>query len=97
MDQRISLITLGVSDLERSREFYERLGWQRSMKKTEGIVFFQTGGMARLCSRGTSLRTMRISPPTATGGAESRSLKISAAGRKSTSSSPRLSPQVQHS
>ena len=46
MDQRISLITLGVSDLERSREFYERLGWQRSMKKTEGIVFFQTGGMA---------------------------------------------------
>jgi len=46
MEQRISLITLGVSDLNRSRAFYERLGWRRSMKNTEGIVFFQTGGMA---------------------------------------------------
>ena len=30
MEQRLSLITLGVSDLERSRNFYERLGWKRS-------------------------------------------------------------------
>ncbi len=45
MEQRISLITLGVKDLQRSREFYERLGWQRSMKDTEGVVFFQAGGM----------------------------------------------------
>lgn len=45
MEQRVSLITLGVADLERSREFYERMGWRRSMKQTEGIVFFQTGGM----------------------------------------------------
>jgi uncharacterized protein len=46
MEQRVSLITLGVTDLNRSRNFYERLGWRRSMAKTEGIVFFQTGGMA---------------------------------------------------
>jgi catechol 2,3-dioxygenase-like lactoylglutathione lyase family enzyme len=46
MEQRVSLITLGVADLERSREFYERLGWRRSMANTEGIAFFQTGGMA---------------------------------------------------
>jgi len=46
MEQRISLITLGVADLTRSREFYERLGWRRSMSNTEGIAFFQTGGMA---------------------------------------------------
>ncbi len=46
MEQRVSLITLGVTDLNRSREFYERLGWRRSMAKAEGIVFFQTGGMA---------------------------------------------------
>jgi uncharacterized protein len=46
MEQRVSLITLGVSDLNRSREFYERLGWRRSMSKAEGVVFFQTGGMA---------------------------------------------------
>ena len=46
MEQRVSLITLGVTDLQRSREFYERLGWRRSMANTEGVVFFQTGGMA---------------------------------------------------
>jgi uncharacterized protein len=46
MEQRSSLITLGVADLERSQEFYERLGWRRSMAQAEGVVFFQTGGMA---------------------------------------------------
>jgi catechol 2,3-dioxygenase-like lactoylglutathione lyase family enzyme len=46
MEQRISLITLGVTDLDRSRKFYEHLGWRRSMSEAEGIVFFQTGGMA---------------------------------------------------
>jgi catechol 2,3-dioxygenase-like lactoylglutathione lyase family enzyme len=46
MEQRVSIVTLGVSDLQRSREFYERLGWRRSMANTEGIAFFQTGGMA---------------------------------------------------
>src|ERR1700690_309237 len=46
MDQRVSIVTLGVSDLQRSWEFYERLGWRRSMPQTEGIVFFQAGGMA---------------------------------------------------
>ncbi len=46
MEQRVSIITLGVGNLQHSREFYERLGWRRSMAKAEGIVFFQAGGMA---------------------------------------------------
>ena len=46
MEQRVSIITLGVADLARSREFYERLGWRRSMSTTAGIVFFQACGMA---------------------------------------------------
>jgi len=46
MEQRISLVTLGVADLQRSREFYQRLGWKPAMKPVEGIVFFQAGGMA---------------------------------------------------
>jgi hypothetical protein len=46
VEQRISIITLGVSNLERSGRFYERLGWRRSMAKAEGIIFFQAGGMA---------------------------------------------------
>jgi uncharacterized protein len=46
VEQRVSIITLGVANLKRSREFYERPGWRRSMAEAEGIVFFQAGGMA---------------------------------------------------
>lgn len=46
MEQRISIITLGVSNLEHSGRFYERLGWRRSMAKAEGVIFFQAGGTA---------------------------------------------------
>lgn len=45
MEQRLSLITLGVSDLARSIAFYERLGWERSAKENEGVAFFQAGSM----------------------------------------------------
>jgi uncharacterized glyoxalase superfamily protein PhnB len=44
MEQRISLITLGVTDLARARAFYERLGWQG--QEAEETVFFQAGGIA---------------------------------------------------
>jgi uncharacterized protein len=44
MEQRVSIVTLGVTDLTRSREFYERLGWKKSGASSEGIVFFQAGG-----------------------------------------------------
>jgi uncharacterized protein len=44
MDQRVSLITLGVEDLNRSRAFYEQLGWRG--QEVEETVFFQTGGSA---------------------------------------------------
>ena len=43
MDQRVSLITLGVSDVATARAFYERLGWQVGLD-VEETVFFQTGG-----------------------------------------------------
>src|SRR5215471_12878767 len=46
MEQRISLITLGVTDLARSRHFYEHgLGWHPSSASHEQVTFFQTGGM----------------------------------------------------
>ena len=44
MEQRVSLITLGVSDLARARAFYEALGW-RVTRDPEDVVFFQAGGM----------------------------------------------------
>lgn len=43
--QRISLITLGVDDLARSRAFYCALGWVPG-DENEGVVFFQMHGMA---------------------------------------------------
>lgn len=43
MEQRITLITLGVSDLARARSFYEALGWRG--QEVEETVFFQAGGL----------------------------------------------------
>jgi uncharacterized protein len=45
MDQRLSLITLGVSDLARARQFYESLGWSTGAEPGDDVVFFQAGGM----------------------------------------------------
>ena len=45
MEQRLSLVTLGVVDLERARRFYEDgLGWRRGNAHPE-VVFYQLGGM----------------------------------------------------
>ncbi|SCG73109.1 hypothetical protein GA0070609_4799 [Micromonospora echinaurantiaca] len=44
MEQRISLVTLGVADVARARTFYERLGWRG--QEVEETVFFQAGGLA---------------------------------------------------
>lgn len=44
MEQRISLVTLGVADVPRARAFYERLGWRG--QEVEETVFFQAGGIA---------------------------------------------------
>jgi catechol 2,3-dioxygenase-like lactoylglutathione lyase family enzyme len=44
MEQRLSVVTLGVADLDRSRRFYETLGWKRGNRHDE-VVFFQLNGM----------------------------------------------------
>ena len=45
MDQRLSLVTLGVSDLARARAFYEALGWRTGAGPDDDVVFFDTGGL----------------------------------------------------
>ena len=45
MEQRLSLVTLGVSDLARARRFYEALGWTTRAAPDDDVVFFQAGGM----------------------------------------------------
>jgi catechol 2,3-dioxygenase-like lactoylglutathione lyase family enzyme len=44
MEQRLSLVTLGVSDLELSRTFYRNLGWKEGRGSSEDVVFFQLNG-----------------------------------------------------
>jgi predicted enzyme related to lactoylglutathione lyase len=46
MEQRISLITLGVTDLARERSFYEALGWRDAQQPDDEVCFFQAGGIA---------------------------------------------------
>lgn len=46
MEQRLSLVTLGVGDLARAIAFYEAIGWTRSMRAAEGVAFFQLGRIA---------------------------------------------------
>ncbi len=43
MEQRVSLVTLGVADLARARAFYEGLGWTTRADPDADVVFFQTG------------------------------------------------------
>jgi uncharacterized protein len=45
VEQRVSLITLGVTDLASARAFYEALGWRTGAAPADDVVFFQTGGM----------------------------------------------------
>jgi predicted lactoylglutathione lyase len=45
VEQRVSLITLGVEDLGRARAFYEALGWKTNAAPEDDVVFFQAGGM----------------------------------------------------
>jgi uncharacterized protein len=45
MEQRVSLVTIGVSDLARSRAFYEALDWRTGAGPDDDVVFFQAGGI----------------------------------------------------
>ena len=45
MEQRVSLVTLGVRDLARAHRFYEALGWTSGAAPADDVVFFQAGCM----------------------------------------------------
>lgn len=68
MDQRVSLITLGVADVDRARRFYEALGW--SGESPDGdVVFFQAGGMiVALWGRGKLADDSAVDDPGGWGG-----------------------------
>ena len=68
MEQRVSLVTLGVADLARARTFYEQLGW--SVTDAPGdVVFFQAGGMiVSLWSRAQLAEDSGVGDPGGWGG-----------------------------
>jgi len=43
VEKRLSLVTLGVGDLEGARRFYEVLGWETQAAPGDDVVFFQAG------------------------------------------------------
>jgi uncharacterized glyoxalase superfamily protein PhnB len=45
MEQRLSLVTLGVRNLARARAFYQSMGWQVGDQPDDEVVFFQVGGL----------------------------------------------------
>ncbi|MEN8116345.1 MAG: VOC family protein [Bacteroidota bacterium] len=46
MNPRLNIVTLGVKNLEKSREFYQTaLGWQPTKDSDDKIVFFNHGGI----------------------------------------------------
>jgi hypothetical protein len=63
MEQRISIITLGVASVPASRAFYERLGWKASSEGGDAIAFFQIGGsILALYGRADLIKDACVSP-----------------------------------
>jgi hypothetical protein len=46
MAEQLHIVTLGSDDIARAAAFWEVMGWQRRMQASDGIAFFQSGGMA---------------------------------------------------
>ena len=44
MEPRLTLVTLGVADLDRSIAFYSAIGWEMRGDRAQGIVWFKTSG-----------------------------------------------------
>ena len=69
MEQRLSVVTLGVSDLARARAFYEALGWKTRAKPDDDVVFFQAGGIVvSLWDRARLAADSAVSDPGGWGG-----------------------------
>lgn len=62
MEQRVSIVTLGVLDLERSRRFYELLGWRQSRQAHQILFSFRLEESRWRCIPELSLRKTRIFP-----------------------------------
>ena len=63
MEQRLSLVTLGVDDLAAARAFYGKLGWREGGPSSDDVVFYQLGGIILgLYGRAALAEEMRLQP-----------------------------------
>jgi catechol 2,3-dioxygenase-like lactoylglutathione lyase family enzyme len=82
MEQRITLVTLGVSDYGRAKAFYEALGWSPALEVDE-TAFFQGNGIIIALWGREKLGPAWVFPTTARAGAVSPWLTTSARVRTS--------------
>jgi len=69
VEQRLSLVTLGVADLGRARRFYAALGWTTGAQPNDEVVFFQAGCMiVALWSRASLAEDSRVTDAGGWGG-----------------------------
>ena len=69
MKQRVTVITLGVGNLDRARRFYEALGWKTGAAPADDVVFFQVGDMVlSLWGRATLAEDSCVHDPGGWGG-----------------------------
>jgi predicted lactoylglutathione lyase len=69
VEQRLSLVTLGVGDLAAARSFYAGLGWHSNAAPEDDVVFFQAGGMVvALWSRAELAEDSGVEDPGGWGG-----------------------------
>jgi uncharacterized protein len=60
VEQRLSLVTLGVADYEKSKAFYESLGWKVTMDVEETAFFQANGTIVVLWSRAKLAEDMNV-------------------------------------
>ena len=67
VEQRVSMIALGVADIGRARAFYDAVGWRASMVSTDDVVFYQVGplvfGLRERCALSEDAGTTLSSAP----------------------------------
>jgi catechol 2,3-dioxygenase-like lactoylglutathione lyase family enzyme len=83
MDQRLTVITLGVADLSRARRFYcDGLGWTAAASSNDDIVFIPVGSIVlALYPRHLLAEDARLPVPPAAGGFEGVTLAQNVATR----------------
>ena len=81
MDQRVSMVTLGVADYARAKAFYEALGWSTAMDVQE-TAFFQAGGLVLVLWERSKLDDDAGIAARTRAGAGSRSPRTSARARR---------------